>query len=149
MLVYKPVHDALRCLHTILTSPVIISQPVNEALLFFTLLSWMTCGMNRKKIVNNSMTRLSKNNQRSKTKYDWTPDPNIPVGRIQTVMTYIKHCISLVSDLPTIMILPWVFSHSLMTRLPILRFFWGEKIMLKWNTCSILLSKKMENKWQR
>ena len=63
------------------TSPVNNSQPVKEALLSFTLMSWMACGMNRKKIVNSSITMLSKNNQRSKTKYERTPDPNIPVER--------------------------------------------------------------------
>lgn len=65
----------------IYTSPVNNSQPVKEALLPLTLMSWMAWGMNRKKIVNSSITMLSKNNQRSNTKYERTPDPNIPVER--------------------------------------------------------------------
>lgn len=34
--------------------------------------------MNRKKIVDNKITMLRRNNQRSNTKYDSTPDPNMP-----------------------------------------------------------------------
>jgi len=38
----------------------------------------MICGMNRKKTVDNEITMLRRNNQRSNTKYDCTPDPNMP-----------------------------------------------------------------------
>ncbi len=41
--------------------------------------------MNRKKIVNNNITMLIRNNHRSNTKYDSTPDPNIPDEKNNTV----------------------------------------------------------------
>lgn len=72
-----------------LTSPVRNSQPENVLLFLWMLLLWIICGMNRKKMVVTKMTMFRRNSQRSNTKYDWTPDPNIPVRKknIQLILS--------------------------------------------------------------